>query len=113
MSENLKSLALKLKDAFEKEGASNFDATLFIQSIDNESIRQKLLKKMVDEGSYEYEIVDRVAVDAVKRIKQKWYKERYRILGIEIKRAEERGNHELCEKLLAEKERLRKEEAIL
>lgn len=113
MSENLKSLVLRLKDVFEKEGASDFDATLFIQSIDNESIRQKLLKKMVDEGSYEYEIVDRVTVDAVKRIKQKWYKERYRILGIEIKKAEERGNHELCEKLLAEKEGLRKEEAIL
>ncbi|MEN6321563.1 MAG: DNA primase [Syntrophaceae bacterium] len=113
ISENLKSLALKLKDAFEKEGLSGFDATLFIQSIDNESIKQKLLQKMVDESSYEDEIVDRVAVDAVKRIKQKWYKERYRILGMEIKKAEERGNHELCEKLLAEKERLRKEETIL
>jgi len=113
ISENLKSLALRLKDAFEKEGPSGFDATLFIQSIDNQSIKQKLLQKMVDESSYEYEIIDRVAVDAVKRIKQKWYKERYRILGMEIKKAEERGNHELCEKLLVEKERLRKEETIL
>ena len=113
MSENLKSLAERLKDSFEKENLSGFDAQLFIQTIDNEIIKQKLLKKMIDENPYNQEIVDRVTVDTVKRIKQKWYKERCRILGMEIKKAEESGNHELCERLIADKERFRKEEETI
>ena len=113
MSVNLKSLAEKLKDFFEKEGLESFDASLFIQGIDNEMIRQRLLKKMIDASPYDGGIINRVIVDAMKQIKRKWYKEKSGILKTEIRKAEESGNNELCKKLLEEKERLLREEKML
>lgn len=113
MSTNLKSLAEMLKDSFEKEGPAGFDASLFIQNIDNEIIRQKLLKKMIDENPYDEGIINRVIMDAMKQIKRKWYKEKSGILKTEIRKAEEIGNDELCKKLLEEKERLLREEKTL
>lgn len=113
MSANLKSLADSLKVSFEKAGSEGFDASLFIQSIENDGIRQKLLKKMINENPYDEGIVERVIVDALKQIKRKWYKEKGRILTTEIKKADESGNHELSNRLLIEKERLLKEEKAL
>jgi DNA primase len=113
MSTNLKSLAEKLKDSFEKKGPEGFDTSLFIQNIDNEIIRQKLLKRMIDENPYDEGIINRVITDARKQIKRKWYKEKSGILKREIRKAEESGNNELCKKLLEEKERLLREEKTL
>jgi DNA primase len=110
MSVNLKSLAEKLKDSFEKKGPQCFDTSLFIQNIDNDIIRQKLLKRMIDENPYDEGIINRVITDAMKQIKRKWYKEKNGILKREIRKAEEIGNNELCKKLLEEKERLLREE---
>jgi DNA primase len=113
MSANLKPLAERLRDSFEKESSEAFDASQFIQTIDNQIIRQKLLKKMIDDNPYDQGIIERVIIDTMKRIKQKWYKEKCRILGTEIKKAEESGKHELCDRLVAEKERLRREEETM
>ncbi|HVO67598.1 MAG TPA: toprim domain-containing protein, partial [Syntrophales bacterium] len=113
MSANLKSLAEKLKDSFEKEGSAGFDTSIFIQNIDNEIIKQKMLKKMIDENPYDEGIVNRVIMDAMKQIKRKWYKEKSGILKTAIRKAEESGNNELCKKLLEEKERLLREEKTL
>jgi len=113
MSTNLKSLAEKLKESFEKEGQASFDTSLFIHNINNEIIRQKLLKKMIDENPYDEGIIDRVIVDAMKQVKRKWYKEKSGILKTEIRKAEESGNDELLKKLSEEKERLLREEKTL
>lgn len=113
MSANLKSLAERLKVSFDKAGSEGFDASLFIQSIENDGIRQKLLKKMINENPYDEEIVERIIMDALKQIKRKWYKEKGRILTTEIKKADESGNHELSNTLLVEKERLLREEKAL
>ena len=113
MSANLKSIAKKLKDSFEKEGPAGFDTSLFIRNIDNELIRQKLLQKMVDESPYDEGIINRVILDAIKQIKRKWYKEKSGILKMEIRKAEESGNDDLCKKLLEEKEKLLREEKRL
>jgi len=113
MSANLKSLAERLRDSFEKEGSEGFDASLFIQTIENEAIRQKLLKKMINENPYDEGIVDRIIMDTLRQIKRKWYKEKRRMLTTEIKKSDESGNHELSNRLLVEKERLLREEKAL
>jgi DNA primase len=110
ISVNLKSLAEKLKDSFEEKGPEGFDTSLFIQNVDNEIIKQRLLKKMIDENPYDEGIINRVVIDAMKQIKRKWYKEKSMILKREIRKAEEIGDNELCKKLLEEKERLLREE---
>ena len=113
MSANLKSLAERLRDSFQREGAEGFDGSLFIQTIEDKVTRQKLLKKIIDESPYDEGMVDRIIKDAMKQVKRKWYKEKRRMLTTEIKRADENGNHELSNRLLAEKERLLKEEKTL
>lgn len=113
LSANLKSLAKRLTDSFEKEGSESFDAPLFVQTIENDGIRQKLLKKMINENPYDEGIVERIILDAMKQIKRKWYKEKGMILTREIKKADESGNNELSNRLLAEKERLLREEKTL
>jgi DNA primase len=110
MSANLKSLAVKLADYYAKEGSKGIDASQFIQAIDNESIRKKLLRMMIDENPYGEKVVDRVTADAMKQVKRKWYKERYRVLKAKIKKAEENDNQELWAKLLEELQRLQREE---
>ena len=113
MSANLQSLAERLRDSFEKEGLEGFDASVFIQTIDNEIIRQKLLKKMINENPYDEKIIDRVTNDAMKQIKRKWFREKYKILNRQMSKADETGDRQLCDRLLAEKERLRREEETL
>jgi DNA primase len=113
MSTNLQSIAKRLKDSIEKDGSEGFDASLFIQNIEHDAIRQKLLKKMIDENPYDEGIIDRIIKDTLKQIKRKWYKEKRRMLTTEIKKADEGGNHELSNRLLVEKERLLREEKAL
>jgi DNA primase len=110
MSANLKSLAAKLTDYYAKEGPEGFDASQFIQTIDNELIKKKLLRKMIDENPYDEKLIDRVTADAMKQIKRKWYRERYRVMKMKIKKAEENDNQELWAKLLEELQRLQREE---
>jgi DNA primase len=110
MSANLKSLAVKLADYYGKEGSKGFDASEFIQAIDNEFIKRKLLRMMIDENPYDKKVIDRVTADAMKQVKRKWYKEKSRVLKTKIKKAEENDNHELWAKLLEELQRLQKEE---
>jgi DNA primase len=113
MSANLQSLAQRLQNSFEKEGSEGFDASLFIQNIEHDAIRQKLLKKMINENPYNEGIIDRIIADTLKQIKRKWYKEKRRMLTTEMKKADEGGNHELSNRLLVEKERLLREEKAL
>jgi len=113
MSANLKSLADKLKDSFETGGVEGLDTSLFIQNIDNEIIKKKLLKKMIDENPYNEGNIDRVIIDAMKQIKRKWYKEKKNTLTKEINKARENGDSDLCERLLAVKERLLREQKTL
>ena len=110
MSANLRSLAIKLADSYAKEGAKCFDTSQFIQAIDNELIRKKLLRMMIEDNPYDEKVIDRVTEDAIKQVKRKWYKERCRILKAKIKKAEEKGNNELWVELLEELQRLQRAE---
>jgi hypothetical protein len=110
MSANLKSLAVKLTDYYAKEGAKGFDASQFIQAIDNELIKKKLLRMMIEENPYDDKLIDRVTADAMKQVKRKWYKERCRVLKMKIKKAEENDNQELWVRLLEELQRLQRDE---
>ncbi|MBM4271079.1 MAG: DNA primase [Deltaproteobacteria bacterium] len=108
MSANLRSLAEKLIESFETEAELSFDTSLFMQTVDNEIIRRKLLEKMIDGSLYDEEIVDRVVKDALKQMRRKWYKEKQNILTAKMRKAEESGDHELCNVLAREKEKLKR-----
>ena len=94
----------------QRKGSKGFDASQFIQAIDNEFIKKKLLRMMIDENPYNEKVIDRVTADAMKQVKRKWYKERCRVLKTKIKKAEENNNQELWARLLEELQRLQREE---
>jgi hypothetical protein len=48
--------------------------------------------------------------DTIKRIREKWFKMKHRMLKTEIQKAQEAGDAERCTTLLREKESLLKEE---
>jgi len=81
-----------------------------IDRIENRAIREKLLELTVSAGQSESSVSDRLFDDTVRRVKERWYKERQRDLRVRLLRAQETGDQELFNRLLDEKERLRHEQ---
>jgi DNA primase len=102
-----------LKDAFIRNTLDGFDSSLLIDRLSSGAIREKLLKKMVDEAPYDEKMADCILSDAIRQIKRKWYKEKHRVLKMKLVKAEEMADRELCNSLLTEKEKLRREEESL
>jgi hypothetical protein len=91
-------------------GPGHFDAVEFISRLDSGVLRERLLRKVIDESSYDEKVLDRLLADTVKQIKRRWYREIKKILMIKMNKAQEAGDMNLCNELLNEKERLLKEE---
>ena len=108
ISPDLKSLGEKLK--MFATGPGHFDAVEFISRLDSGVLRERLLRKVIDESSYDEKVLDRLLADTVKQIKRRWYREIKKILMIKMNKAQEAGDMNLCNELLNEKERLLKEE---
>jgi DNA primase len=81
-----------------------------IDRIENRAIREKLLELTVAASQSESSVSDRLFDDTVRRVKERWYKERQRDLRVRLLRAQETGDQELFNRLLDEKERLRHEQ---
>ena len=81
-----------------------------IDRIDDRAIREKILELTVSTGPSESSVSERLFDDTVRRVKERWYKERQRDLRVRLLRAQETGDQELCNRLLDEKERLRHEQ---
>ena len=95
------------------DGIGSLDTLLIIDRLDNEPIKGRLLKLMIDESPYDERVIDRLIADTIKQIKRKWYKEKHRILKMKLIKAEEANDRDLCIHLLTEKERLLREEQRL
>lgn len=84
-----------------------------IDRIENQAVRKKLLELTVSSGQPDGTLRDRLFEDTVRKIKERWYKERQRDLRVSLLRAQETGDQELFNWLLNEKERLRHEQKEL
>jgi len=84
-----------------------------IDRIENGAVRKTLLELTVSATSPDSAVSGRLFDDTVKRIKERWYKERQRDLRVRLLRAQEAGDQELFNRLLDEKERLRHEQKDL
>jgi len=85
----------------------------FIEGLDDGATKRKLLEYAFADKPADERIAERVFVDAVKKVKTRWYKERHKELKTKLIRAQERGDAELCNQLLKEKERLLNEQKAL
>lgn len=95
-------------------GLQSWDAVGRVSSLEPGPIRDGLLKKLMETQPLEEEkILDRMIVDSTRQIKRRWYKEKHKALKMNIVKAQEAGDSDLCSRLLTEKERLLREEKMM
>jgi hypothetical protein len=73
-------------------------------------LRKRLLGRLVEDGTWDGETLERVFSDTVIKIKKKWYKEKHRLLKVHLIKAQEAGDFERINQLLMEKVRLSENE---
>lgn len=85
----------------------------FFEGLDNGTLKRKLLECALADKPADEKISERVFLDAVKKVKTRWYREKHKELKTKLIRAQERGDAELCSQLLKEKERLLNEQKAI
>jgi DNA primase len=94
-------------------GLTSIDAIETVSHLDPGPLREGLMKKFTEVQPFEEEkMLDRLITDIVRQIRRRWYKEKHRMLKMNIVKAQEAGDVELCNQYLVEKERLLKEERV-
>ena len=111
MSDTLRGLAETITTSHRK--GQPLRLAEMIDRIENGAVRETLLELTVSATSPDSAVSERLFDDTVKRIKERWYKERQRDLRVRLLRAQEAGDQELFNRLLDEKERLRHEQKDL
>jgi len=81
-----------------------------IERVGDREVREKLLEAALTAGSPDDALRDRLFDDTVRKIRQRWYRDKQRDLRVRLLRAQEAGDEDLCNRLLDEKERLRHEQ---
>ncbi|NPV03760.1 MAG: DNA primase [Syntrophaceae bacterium] len=81
-----------------------------IERVADRTVREKLLETAITAESQDDALRDRLFDDTVRKIRQRWYREKQRDLRVRLLRAQEAGDQDLCNRLLDEKERLRHEQ---
>lgn len=88
--------------------------TIDPQSIIDEHARdaekEALMQLLVGGSPFGEEVLERVLDDTIGKIRNRWYRNRHRMLKMELAEAQKRGDQELLHRLLREKEGLLKEE---
>jgi DNA primase len=113
MNSELKIFGEMVKESFYREGLGEFNASFLLNRLDSGEIRARLLKKMVDEIPYDEKMANAIMGDTIRHIKRKWYRQEHKAIEVKLERAEEKGDRELCNSLLKEKEKLLKQEKAL
>jgi len=98
VTDRLKSLGELIRDRYLQEGT--IDPASFVDQIQDEALKKTLLRQMVDEGLRDTATLDRELSDTIIKIKKKWYKEKRRMLNIQLRQAQERNDSVLCDELL-------------
>jgi len=111
MSDTLKGLAETITTSHRK--GQPLRLAEMIDRIETGAVRETLLELTVSATPPDSAVSERLFDDTVKRIKERWYKERQRDLRVRLLRAQEAGDQELFNRLLDEKERLRHEQKDL
>ncbi|MBN1662009.1 MAG: DNA primase [Deltaproteobacteria bacterium] len=111
LSEDLKKIGEEMAAAFKT--CKTLETSAMIDGIGDHAMKEKLYRSMMNENTADNALIDRMIHDTIRHIKKKWYKDKKRTLQIEIVNAQEAGNQGLCNRLLAEKESLSREEKSL
>jgi DNA primase len=89
------------------------DPAFFVEQLDDVALRGKLLSRMMREGARQSQTLDREFSDTIIKIREKWYKQRKRLLNLQLQKAQQQNDSALCDRLLQEKTQLLNEEKHL
>ena len=88
--------------SFAKSRGEEAVASSFPDCLDNGPLKQLILRSLLDNPVDNEEIVPRYLSDTIKQIKRKWLKKRNKALIKELSSAQEKGDSDLCDRLLLE-----------
>jgi len=98
----LRKFAEVLKDAFDRGEGVDFDSSMLIDRLEIGMVREKLLKKMIDDVPCDKKMVERILADNIRQIERKGFGEKHRLLHMELAKAREMGDHEMENSLMME-----------
>ena len=109
-TEELKILGERLLEAVENEGGAIPDIFSLLNGLEEGPVRARLLDLLMGENPYPGELIDRLMADTIRKIRERDSRKRDKKLTRRIKEAEHAGDQGLNENLVAEKNRILREE---
>ena len=98
----LKVLGAKIIDAYKLLGF--VDLGVILSADDDAPLREKIFQLMMEALPADDEMLEKIFADNIRKIKKKWYKDQHRQIKLKLTQAQEKGNQELLNELLQEKE---------
>jgi len=89
------------------------DLNIVLSTEEEAPLREKILRLMMEALPTEDTMLEKIFTDNIRQIKKKWYKDQHRRLKFELIQAQEKGDQELLNRLVQEKEKLLIEEREL
>ncbi len=108
---DLQDLGRALLENFERDG--KVTVADLIGSVPDNAVKQNLLKMVMEGAPADPKVAEKVFADTIRKLKTRWYREKHKNLKIELIKAQERDDENLCKRILIEKERLIREEKEL
>ncbi len=112
-NDDLKGMGESMLESLNMDGKRNFNATFFLDDIPEGPLKGRILKSLFEGRTNDENVTARFLNDTIKHVRKKWYKRRSKLLMMDLMKAQERDDRELCSSLLLEKERLLKEEKLI
>lgn len=100
----LKALGKKIVDAYKLLGF--VDLGIILSQAEDAPLREKIFRLMMEALPSDDVMLGKIFSDNVRQIKKKWYKDQHRQIKLKLAQAQEKGNEELLNKLVLEKEKL-------
>lgn len=110
---DLRGLGETMLTMLDEDGGQHLTASFLLERLTEGPLKKRFLNALFEERPYNEKVMTRFLTDTIKQIKRKWYKRRNRSLVRELVKAQERGDRDLCSRLLLEKEKLLREEKLI
>ncbi len=108
---DLKALGKKIIDAYKLLGF--VDLGIILCADEEAPLRERIFRLMMEALPSDDVMLEKIFSDNIRQIKKKWYKDQHRQIKLKLAQAQEKGNGELLNKLVQEKEKLLIEEREL
>lgn len=100
----LKDLGKKIIETYKLLGF--VDLGIIISADEEAPLREKIFHLMMEAMPADDAMLEKIFSDNIRQIKKKWYKDQHRQIKFKLAQAQEKGNQELLNKLVQEKENL-------